>query len=296
LGIDRFDFPGVAYFRPDFAQNEALGGVMNRLAIDRTHIVVSRDFLARNNLTIGDPLRLIVVAAGDSAEIDFIVAGSLDLFPTQYPQDGPFFVANLDYIHEGLGGSYPYDVWLTTTDAADGQAIVDGARQLGFAVVTSQDSRQVILSEQNRPERQGLFGLLSVGFLAAAALTVLGFLVYAVVSFQRRFIELGMLRAIGLSVGQMAIYLAGEQALLILTGVGLGTALGLLASRIFIPYFQIGSDKSALVPPFIVEIAWQQLGTIYAIFGIMFILAVAVLFVLLIRMKIFEAVKMGEAI
>jgi putative ABC transport system permease protein len=296
LGIDRFDFPGVAYFRPDFAQNEALGGVMNRLAIDRTHIVVSRDFLARNNLIIGDPLRLIVVAAGDSAEIDFIVAGSLDLFPTQYPQDGPFFVANLDYIHEGLGGSYPYDVWLTTADAADGQAIVDGARQLGFAVVTSQDSRQVILSEQNRPERQGLFGLLSVGFLAAAALTVLGFLVYAVVSFQRRFIELGMLRAIGLSVGQMAIYLAGEQALLILTGVGLGTALGLLASRIFIPYFQIGSDKSALVPPFIVEIAWQQLGTIYAIFGIMFILAVTVLFVLLIRMKIFEAIKMGEAI
>lgn len=296
LGIDRFDFPSVAYFRPDFAQNESLGGVMNRLAVDRANIVVSRDFLSRNNLTIGDPLRLIVVAAGDSAEIDFIVAGSLDLFPTQYPQDGPFFVANLDYIHEGLGGSYPYNVWLSTSDAADGQVIVDGARQLGFAVVTSQDSRLVIQSEQNRPERQGLFGLLSVGFLAAAALTVLGFLVYAVVSFQRRFIELGMLRAIGLSVGQMAIYLAGEQALLILTGVGLGTALGLLASRIFIPFFQIGSDKSALIPSFIVEIAWQQLATIYAIFGIMFILAVAVLFMLLIRMKIFEAVKMGEAI
>jgi len=296
LGIDRFDFPNAAYFRPDFAQNEPLGSVMNRLAVDRANIVVSRDFLNRNNLTIGDPLRLIVVAAGDSAEIDFIVAGSLNLFPSQYPQDGPFFVANLDYIHEGLGGSYPYNVWLATTGTTDSQAIVDGARQLGFAVVTSQDSRQVIQSEQDRPERQGLFGLLSVGFLAAAALTVLGFLVYAVVSFQRRFIELGMLRAIGLSVGQMAIYLAGEQALLILTGVGLGTALGLLASRIFIPYFQIGSDKSALIPPFIVEIAWQQLGTIYAIFGIMFILAVAVLFVLLIRMKIFEAVKMGEAI
>ena len=36
-------------------------------------------------------------------------------------------------------------------------------------------------------------------------------LVYAVVSFQRRFIELGMLRAIGLSVGQMAMYLAREE-------------------------------------------------------------------------------------
>ena len=85
--------------------------------------------------------------------------------------------------------------------------------------MTGQDARQTILAEQNRPERQGLFGLLSVGFLAAAALTVLGFLVYAVVSFQRRFIDLGMLRAIGLSVSQMSAYLAGEQAILILTGV-----------------------------------------------------------------------------
>ena len=154
----------------------------------------------------------------------------------------------------------------------------------------------MIAGEQGRPERQGLFGLLSVGFLAAAALTVLGFLVFAVVSFQRRFIELGMLRAIGLSVGQMSAYLAGEQAVLILTGLGIGTLLGFVASVLFIPYFQVGSDKFALVPSFVVQIAWNQLGTIYAIFAIMFVLAVVVLSLLMVRMKIFEAVKMGEAI
>jgi putative ABC transport system permease protein len=296
LGIDRFDFPLVAFFRPDFAQYEALGGVMNRLAVDRANILVSREFLSRHRLAVGDPLRLTVGAAGDFADVDFIVAGSLDLFPTQYPQDGPFFVANLDYVHEGLGGTYPYNVWLAAEPETDGQSIVETTRQLGFAVVAGQDARETILSEQNRPERQGLFGLLSAGFLAAAALTVLGFLVYAVVSFQRRFIELGMLRAIGLSVGQMSLYLAGEQAVLILTGVGLGTALGFLASRIFIPYFQVGSDKTALVPPFEVHIAWEQLVTIYAIFGVMFVIAVAVLFTLLIRMKIFEAIKLGEAV
>ena len=286
----------MAYFRPDFAQSEALGGVMNRLALDRANILVSREFLARHSLAVGDPLRLTIGAAGDFADIDFVVAGPLDLFPTQYPQDGPFFVANLDYVHEGLGGTYPYNVWLAADPEAGRQFIIEGTRQLGFAVVAGQDARETILSEQNRPDRQGLFGLLSVGFLAAAALTVLGFLVYAIVSFQRRFIELGMLRAIGLSVGQMSIYLAGEQAVLILTGVGLGTALGLLSSNIFIPYFQVGSDKTALVPPFVVRIAWEQLVTIYAIFGAMFVIAVVVLFILLIRMRIFEAIKLGEAV
>jgi putative ABC transport system permease protein len=105
-----------------------------------------------------------------------------------------------------------------------------------------------------------------------------------------------MLRAIGLSVGQMAAYLAGEQALLILSGLGIGTALGFLASMLFIPYFQVGSDKVALVPSFVVQIAWSQLGTIYAIFAVMFVVAVVVLSLLLVRMKIFEAVKLGEAV
>ncbi len=296
LGIDRVDFPGVAFFRPDFAYNESLGELMNRLAVASDGILVSSSFLAQQGLTVGDPLRLTVGAAGDYAEVSFTIVGSLGLFPTLYPQDGPFFVANLDHIHNALGGTYPYDVWLATDPAADSDAIVEGVRDLGLVVVTDRDARETIAAEQTRPERQGLFGLLSVGFIAAAALTVIGFLVYAVVSFQRRFIELGMLRAIGLSTRQMAAYLAGELAALILTGVALGSGLGVWASTLFIPYFQVGSDKTALVPPFVVQVAWQQLGVILIIFGAMFVVAVAVLAVLLTRMRVFEAVKLGETV
>jgi len=294
LGVDRVDFPTVAFFRPDFAEGEPLGELMNRLAVDPSGVLVSRDFMARHGLMAGDPLRLTVSTEGEAHEIVFTIVGSLKLFPTLYPQDGPFFVANLDTVHEGMGGVFPYNVWLTTAPDVPGEAILSGARKLGLTVVTAFDTRSTILAEQTRPERQGLFGLLSVGFLAAAALTVLGFLVYAVGSFQRRFIELGMLRAVGLSALQMAGYLAGEQALLILTGAGLGTGLGVWASSLFIPYFQVGADKTARVPPFVVHIAWSELGTIYAVFGAMFVVAVSVLILLLLRMRIFEAVKLGQ--
>lgn len=296
LGIDRADFIRVAFYRPDFAANESLGGLMNRLALQRDHILVSREFMARNSLQVGDPLRLTIGAAGEFADVQFAIAGPIDLFPTQYPQDGSFFVANLDHIHEGLGGAFPYNVWLHTDPVVPAAAIVSGARELGFTVVTHRDARDTILREQTRPERQGLFGLLSVGFLAAAVLTVLGFLVYAVVSFRRRFIQLGMLRSVGLSVGQMAAYLAGEQAVLILAGIGLGTGLGVWASRLFIPFLQVGSGRTALIPPFVVQIAWQQLGTIYALFGVMFVAAVLILILLLVRMRVFEAIKLGEAV
>ena len=296
LGIDRAEFPAVAFFRGDFANREALGSLMNRLALNRANILVGRDFLAQNSLKIGDPLKLTINAAGDFKTIDFTVAGALDLFPTVYPQDGPFFIANLEYLFEQMGGLYPYDVWLTTERSISGEQIAQDVRALGITVVTAEDARALIDAEQSRPERQGLFGLLSVGFLAAASLTVLGFLVYAIVSFRRRFIELGMLRAVGLSVPQMALFLTGEQAIVILTGAGLGTALGIAASEIFIPFLQIGASKAATVPPFVVQIAWGQMGTIYAVFGAMFLIAVGVLIVLLIRMKVFEAVKLGESI
>lgn len=296
LGVDRIDFPQVAYFRPDFAYNETLGALMNRLALTQDGILVSDDFLVQRGLTVGDPLKLTIGAAGEYADVSFTIVGAIDLFPTLYPQDGAFFIANLDHIFDALGGTFPYDVWLSTDSAAASDAIVQGVRDLGIVVVTSQDARQIIAAEQTRPERQGLFGLLSVGFIASAVLTVIGFLVYAVVSFRRRFIELGMLRAIGLSVNQMATYLTGELAVLILTGVAIGTGLGVWASTIFIPFFQVGSDKTAFVPPFVVQIAWNQVLTIYLVFGVMFLIAVIVLAILLIRMKIFEAVKLGEAI
>ena len=294
LGVDRIDFPAAAFFRPDFADGEPLGELMNRLAVDPSGVLVSRDFLARHGLMVGDPLRLTVSTEGEAHEIALTIVGPLKLFPTLYPQDGPFFVANLDAIHEGMGGVFPYNVWLTTDPDVPGEAILAGVRERGLTVVAAFDARAAILAEQTRPERQGLFGLLSVGFLAAAALTVLGFLVYAIGSFQRRFIELGMLRAVGLSALQMAGYLAGEQALLILTGAGLGTGLGVWASSLFIPYFQVGADKTARVPPFVVQIAWSELQTIYAVFGAMFVVAVSVLIALLVRMKVFEAVKLGE--
>jgi putative ABC transport system permease protein len=46
----------------------------------------------------------------------------------------------------------------------------------------------------------------------------------------------------------------------------------------------------------VVQIAWDQIGLIYAVFGAMLLLAVFVMLMLLRRMKLFQAVKLGEAI
>jgi putative ABC transport system permease protein len=172
----------------------------------------------------------------------------------------------------------------------------DDVQNIFFNLITWEVTPVKITTAQLRPERQGLFGLLSVGFTALALLTVLGFLLYALFSFRRRFIELGMLRAIGLSAWQMMIFLSAELAFLLTVGLAAGTGLGVWISNLFIPFLQIGEKQIAHIPPYLVQVDWSRVFQIYILFGLLFLVALTALAALLLRMKIFQAVKMGEAV
>ena len=79
-------------------------------------------------------------------------------------------------------------------------------------------------------------------------------------------------------------------------GLGAGTAIGVLISRVFIPYLQIGVGPSANTPPFTVEIAWFAITRLYLLFGGLILVAFVVLIILLLRMKVFQAIKLGETV
>lgn len=295
LGVDRIDFPKATYWRRDFAP-ASLGSLMNALAVSPDGVLMRRDFMRQNSIRVGDALQVRVSNYGQRADMTMKVAGEFDYFPTWYEDEPPLLVGNLDYLFEQVGGEMPYDVWVKTVPNANFEKIITDLRALDFVILDWQASTERIATEQRRPERQGLFGVLSVGFLAAALLTVLGFLLYALFSFRRRFIELGTLRAMGLSPGQMTTFLAWELAFLIVLGLVAGTILGALISQVFIPYLQVGADVTAKTPPFTVEIAWPAIFRIYALFGTLFVVALSALAGLLLRMKIFQAIKLGETV
>lgn len=295
IGIDRIDFPKAAYWRRDFAP-ASLGALMNALAVAPDGVLMQREFMQQNSIRVGDAIQVRVSTYGQRADMAMKVAGEFDYFPTWYEDQPPLLIGNLDYLFEQVGGEMPYDVWVRTVPNPDYGKIIEDLRALDFSILDWQASTIRIADEQRKPERQGLFGVLSVGFLAAALLTVLGFLLYALFSFRRRFIELGTLRAMGLSSVQMTTFLAWELAFLIVLGLLAGTFLGALISEIFIPYLQVGADPQATTPPFQVEIAWDAIMRIYALFGALFFVALSVLAGLLLRMKIFQAIKLGETV
>lgn len=296
-GIDRLDFPQVAYWRSDFA-DQSLGSLMNLLSEDPSAVLVDRAFAKMVNLRIGDSFFIQMNNLDTTINVPVIVKGFVNLFPTAYPSEGPVVVGNLEYSFDIQGGQYPYDVWLRLTEESTvtQDDIYRGTITMGMKTFVREFAPKVIDAERLRPERQGFFGLLSVGFVAAAFLSMLGFLFYSILAFQRRFVELGMLRAIGLSTAQLGTLLAIEQTFIIGVAVIAGTFISISASNLFIPFLQLPSYERDLFPPFAVQIATEQILIIYAVFGVVLVATVAITVVLLRRMKLFQAVKLGEAI
>lgn len=293
FGIDREDFPRVAYFRRDFAPL-ALGALMNELALEPSGILVSRAFLQKTMLQVGSTIELRGLIAGTSQPLLFKIVGVLNLFPTAYPGEQEFFVANLEYIFTELGGPIPYEVWLAVDDQMQPAALTTALEQVGFKILQLDDARTAIAAEQTRPARVGLFGFLSLGFLVTLLLSLFALATHASLMYQRRYIQLGIMRAIGFSARQVAATLAGEQLLTTTLGILGGAWLGLWCSQLFIPFMQLGYAQTDLIPPFAVIIAWREVTyAVGVMLGASLVITLGVAW-LLARLRMFQAIKLGE--
>ncbi|MCY3832497.1 MAG: FtsX-like permease family protein [Chloroflexi bacterium] len=296
VGVDRADLGPVIFWRSDFASHR-LGYLTNSLALQQDSALVSREFMEERALDIGDLLELDIRSAGEVFKINLQIVGVLEYFPRWYPEkDGALFVGNLDYLFEQAQIELAHRVIMRVEPEFDNRAFTRAVFDRGAAGVLTEEPVSRINREQSRPERQGLFGLLSIGFITSSLATMIGFLLYTVFSYQRRYVELGILRAIGLSQTSMIVSVAWELGLLIIIGLALGLGIGLLVSLLYIPFMQFVSSLEGVAPPYVVTMAWIEIAQIVALFLGTFLLIMVILLVILRRMRIFQAVKLGETL
>ena len=296
IGIDRADLGRVIFWRPDFAPYR-LGYLTNALALQQDSVLVSREFMEQRGLEIGDLLELDIRSGGDLFKINLQIAGSLEYFPRWYPEeDGALFVGNLDYLFEQAQQELAHRVIARVEPEFNAREFSRAVIDRGAAGVIIEEPTTRIEKTQSAPERQGLFGLLSIGFITSSLATMIGFLLYTVFSYRRRYVELGILRAIGLSQASMMLSVAWELGLLIVMGLALGVGIGLVVSVLYIPYMQFVSSLEGVVPPYVITMAWTEIAQIVALFVLTFLLIMIILLVILRRMRIFQAVKLGESL
>ena len=280
-------------FRVDYAAR-SFGALMNGFGEQPDAILVPPLFLTLNKKAIGDALQLQVVTTEGRVPVTYTIAGTYISFPTIQPkEDEMVFIADMEYTIEKMGKVVPYEVLLSLAPNASGTAVSNRANQMGYMVKHTYDARLSIQEQQQTPERQGLFGILTAGFFAATALTIIGFVLYSILSFRRRSIELGVLRTLGLSSGQLAAYLILSQLGIVLSGTAAGAGVGILAGRLFIPFFQVTGKLVAEVPAFYIRIAYTELVLVCVSIAAAFAIAIVVMLLFLRRMRAFEAIKLG---
>ncbi len=293
IGIDRLEFPQVAYWREDFAET-TLGSLMNALGSDPRALLIPRTLAESRSLQTGDQVSMQVNVFDQAFIRDYVIAGIYDYFPTVYPQPEVVVIANLEYIFGSPDSIVDTDTWLALEPEAEPANILEAIfKQLYVIPAVRADATNRIRDEQATIERVGLFGVLNVGFLTAGLMPAIGFVLYSYASLRRRFIQLGILQAIGLSVRQLIGYLASEQLILMSFAILGGAAVGLGASRLFVPFLQTEVQP---VPPFqifsgIYEAAWLSL-----IFAGVLILTMVGTITYLSRLKVFQAIKLGETV
>lgn len=202
-------------------------------------------------------------------------------------------IADIDYVRSVLPIE-PHDVWLKLTPDASLTQIVDELRNEGVYVSSVKDLRNMLIEGIRDPQRMGLYGMLSTGFLVAALITVMGFLLYTFLSLRSRMLQFGVLRAIGLKVKQLMLMLTYEQVFTTGLAVVVGTVLGEQVSNLFLPMLRLSVDSQKDVPPFLVVVEWADKLKIYLVLGAALLVGLIGLQIFISTLKIHQAVKLGE--
>ncbi|WP_379135802.1 FtsX-like permease family protein [Paenibacillus sp. sgz500958] len=307
MGIDSDDFGATAWF-----QNELLhypfSDYLNLIAPDSRAVLISSTLADQNKLKAGDTLW---VSWDDISPQPFIVYGILPYFPTFNPNPAAgtassdseeassgsevpmLIVGHLSRIQLQLALE-PYQVWIKMKPEVSTAAFYQGIEKSDIPLNQIINTREELVRAKNDPFLMALNGILTLGFLISILVTFVGFLLYWMLSLKGRTLQNGIMRAIGLSLRQLIGMLALEQLLTSGTALLIGVIVGNVTSRLFVPNFQIAFNPGSLVPPFRVVFASGDFARLYLIVGFTLLLGLGVLGYMLSRIRIHQALKLGE--
>ncbi|MFN5060374.1 MAG: ABC transporter permease [Chloroflexota bacterium] len=294
--IDPTTFASVVAdtWRNDYT-SQSLGELINSMNVNVDDAIISQRLADELNITIGDRFEVVVDSLGSRRSMSVAVANIIEYMPTLY-NEGPYFVlTNYEHITNELGGRYMYEIWLRSDGSDNLQAVQSAAFRNSLRVLPYTPTA-FVSAEILQPQRQGLFGLLSIGFVATGIMSMIGMLAYILLTLRKRSVEFGVLRAIGISQTSLRLTLALEQLITIGFSTLLGLAIGVITSALYLPFLKVSQGVYPETPPFLVVFAGYDTGLIAIAAIVLMGLIIALELYVIQRMRIGEAVKLGEAV
>lgn len=288
MAIDPYDFGRTAQFEPGLTPLHP-NVYLNLMTRFPQAALVSPLVLRTWNYRIGDTIPLRI----HETVVYVVIAGVVKYWPTLNEDVSPFVIANLSYITQ-RSAVRPYVVWIRMKPGAKLQPVLEALTESGVPATPSLDTRQELIMTRRDPKKMGLYGIMSIGFCVAILVTVLGYILYTFMGLKKGQLQFGVMRALGLSSGQLMGILGFEQLWTAGIGLAAGSIFGGLISVIFIPFLKSATAITGEIPPFRVVVSGQDMALIFCVFLPIFILALLGLAVFLVRRQVHQAVKLGE--
>jgi hypothetical protein len=278
-------------------------------------VVASPSFLRAREATVGDELAVVI----NGVRVRLLIADEVTYFPTLNNERAPFVVIDLDTLIARLNlgrinlDEQPNEYWLTGVtpeEQAEGENVLT-ARAISIAMggfgrlggislgrITSGPilERDTALRAVNVDPlvTTGWEALLGIAFVTVLAVSAVGYLVHARVSFQERRSELALFRTVGLSRLQLFVLIVIEQLLVIGVAVAAGAFLGARLGDTIFPFLAESTREGSLAPPMIIEIDPSGIAVIFGVLAAAMGIVVAAILRSVSRMAVHSVMRAGE--
>ncbi len=224
----------------------------------------------------------------EKAEEEGLISEETPSYATKY-----FMIMNYSYIYN-LTDIEPYEVWIDLDDNATSEALYNDISEQRIPIEFITDSSQLLIQEKNKPQLQGMNGALTMSFVIIMIMTIIGFLIYWILSIRSRHLQFGILRAMGVTFREIIGMIGYEQILVSGVSIAMAFIIGGIASDLFVPLFRSMYNPIDQVPPFRVAALQSDYIKIYVIIVLMLGGGFAILGNLIKKLDINKALKLGE--
>jgi hypothetical protein len=230
------------------------------------------------------------------AEIDFRIVGALHHFPTMYEElKAGFLVTSRDLLLAVLNDSTqlstnPNEAFLQT----DGSTSLDILSPMVPQLSESWEAESVRKALKANPLALGLRGVTFFASTLMVVLSLVGFGTHFYLSVRQREMLYGVMRAMGMSARELYGSIVIEQAVLILTGLALGTGLGVLLNQITLPRLPVSLGDRQPIPPFVPREDWLAVVALYLLLAVAFLAILGIVTALLRRARIDRILRIGQ--
>lgn len=226
-------------------------------------VVASESFAAATGIGVG-ATGLIEVRG---VIVPVTVRATFRLFPTLSTDEGPSVIFDRRSLAAWMNAWVTFDpvryneAWFSLQPGADRDALEQALRDTAFGPAAVYDRESSLASVARDPlVAAGGSGILFLASVALLLLVTLALLFNLWVSVQRRRTEFAVLRALGLSRGQVFGVLAFEYATITAVGLGAGIYLGSAVARRMLSFLEVTEDGTHVEPPFVLSTDWLALG------------------------------------